>query len=768
MERKLVSNEVVVSILGIEETSSTEKGSNRSKNYTKLESGSPSYSKKTPIESPSAGLAELEGLKARVQMATLTGSSSPEIKKSGTSPYRPPKIPKETVTRRWSLSRSAYSKPKSRLLEPSYPSKSRLVEQSTRLLPSSSPYRSSPIQNSASPPKENVKTAPITPKTPLIASPGGEEDEEDDEDIYKTASLRIDKKPGKKFKAVILLEWAVFVCMMAVLIASLTVHKLHYKISSLEIWKWCLLILVIFSGRLFTEWNFLLKKKVLYFVYSLKKSVRVFIWLSLVLLAWGLLINRGVKRSRKTTRILNHITRALASSLFGTGMWVLKTLFVKLLASSFQTKRFFDRIQESLFHQYVLQTLSGPPLIEYAEMFDGSRSSGRLSFKKLKKGKQVENEEVIDVEKLHKMKQEKISAWTMKGLIKVIQGSGLYTISGTLDDSDNDEGTEQKGKEITSEWEANVAAKRVFKNVARPGVKYIDEEDLLRFMRKEEVDNVLPMFEGAAETGQIKKTSFKNWVVNVYNERKSLSHSLNDTKTAIEELNKIVSGVVLVVIIIVWLLLMGLATTKVLVFFSSQLLVVTFVFGNTAKTVFEAIIFVFVMHPFDVGDRCVIDGVQMIVEEMNILTTIFLRYDNEKIYYPNAVLATKPISNFYRSPEMGDGVEFAIDMSTSAQSIAALKAKIQAYIETNPQHWRPNHSVQVKDIEDVNKMKMGLYVTHTINFQNYGEKSSRRSELVFELKKIFEELGIKYHLLPQEVHLSYLGSAAPTFVNGSR
>lgn len=67
----------------------------------------------------------------------------------------------------------------------------------------------------------------------------------------------------------------------------------------------------------------------------------------------------------------------------------------------------------------------------------------------------------------------------------------------------------------------------------------------------------------------------------------------------------------------------------------------------------------------------------MIVEEMNILTTIFLRYDNEKIFYPNSVLASKPISNFYRSPEMSDAVEFSVDFSTSIESIAALKARIK-------------------------------------------------------------------------------------------
>lgn len=67
----------------------------------------------------------------------------------------------------------------------------------------------------------------------------------------------------------------------------------------------------------------------------------------------------------------------------------------------------------------------------------------------------------------------------------------------------------------------------------------------------------------------------------------------------------------------------------------------------------------------------------MVVEEVNIMTTILLRYDNEKITYPNSVLATKPISNFYRSPEMSDSVEFAVDVSTSIESIGALKAKIK-------------------------------------------------------------------------------------------
>lgn len=69
---------------------------------------------------------------------------------------------------------------------------------------------------------------------------------------------------------------------------------------------------------------------------------------------------------------------------------------------------------------------------------------------------------------------------------------------------------------------------------------------------------------------------------------------------------------------------------------------------------------------------------QMIVEEMNILSTVFLRYDNEKIYYPNSVLLTKPISNFRRSPDMADTVDFTIDVSTPVDDVSALKKSIQS------------------------------------------------------------------------------------------
>lgn len=94
--------------------------------------------------------------------------------------------------------------------------------------------------------------------------------------------------------------------------------------------------------------------------------------------------------------------------------------------------------------------------------------------------------------------------------------------------------------------------------------------------------------------------------------------TLNDTKTAVNKLNNMANVVVGFIVFALSLLILGLATTHFFVFLSSQLLLAVFMFGNTLKTIFEAIIFLFVMHPFDVGDRCEVEGVQVSVKKWRL------------------------------------------------------------------------------------------------------------------------------------------------------
>ncbi|KAK9230271.1 hypothetical protein WN944_023238 [Citrus x changshan-huyou] len=405
---------------------------------------------------------------------------------------------------------------------------------------------------------------------------------------------------------------------------NLTVNKLeNHLIWELELWKWCVLVLVIFCGRLVTKWlmialtcsikrNFKLKLMVLYYVDGLRRSVRAFIWFALVLLSWCLLFDdRGVERSKVTKKIINYITRGLVACLVGTVLWMVKTYLFQLLVASRLSKRFFDQIQEAIFDEYVISTSSGPPLMEFSEIVGG------MSLKN-ETGNQKEKEEVIHQVSGKRKKMKKISAWTMEKLINHISSTKLSIVSNELDDYENDELHGDYNKNIESEWEAKAAAYWIFRNVAQPGSKYIEEEDLLRFFIKKEVDVIMQKLD-VVETGRIRRSDFSNWVVNVYKKRTSLAHYLNNSKEVMQELNKLFTGIVMVLIIIVWLLIVGLLTTKALLLILSQVVLAVFLFGNTAKNVFEAIIFLFVTHPFDVGDRCVIDGVQLPREQASAL-----------------------------------------------------------------------------------------------------------------------------------------------------
>ncbi|KAL6985639.1 hypothetical protein U1Q18_019015 [Sarracenia purpurea var. burkii] len=106
-------------------------------------------------------------------------------------------------------------------------------------------------------------------------------------------------------------EWIIFMVLLMCLVCSLTISSLNKGLTGgLQIWKWCLVVMVILSGHLVAGWvvgllvflverNFMLRERVLYFVYGLRKSFQYCIWLGLVLLTWTFLFNAKIHRNNK-------------------------------------------------------------------------------------------------------------------------------------------------------------------------------------------------------------------------------------------------------------------------------------------------------------------------------------------------------------------------------------------------------------------------------------------------------------------------------------
>ncbi|KAL2928417.1 Mechanosensitive ion channel protein 8, partial [Bienertia sinuspersici] len=656
------------------------------------------------------------------------------------------------------MASKSFSKTKSRLIDP----------------PSSTPIdqRSGPVH----------KSGQLNKRSGLLGKSSMFDDDEDDpflEDDFP------EEFKASNVSIFTILEWVSLIFIMGALVCSLVIPILRKKtLWNMKLWKWEVLILVLICGRLVSDWgiriivffierSFLLRKRVLYFVYGLKKAVQKVIWLGLVLLTWFFLFDTKVLMEA-TSKPLRVVTKLLIIGEVGAILWLLKTLLIKVLASNFQVKAFFERIQDSLFNQFVIETLSAPPMFEIhqareeeertmaelqslqnagakvppdlrATVFGlgrnksgkGSilqstpqknnnnnttpyksptiRQSTRFSDSPSKKHAQAHGyapahpDEGITIHTLHKLNQQNVSAWNMKRLVRIIRKGSLTTLDEQIVDG-TIEGNESS-IQIRSEVEAKAAASKIFRNVAKPRSRYIYLDDIMRFMPEDEAFKTMNLFEGANESDRINKKSLKNWVVNAFRERRALALTLSDTKTAVNKLHKIMNVIVSIIILIILIIHLDIVTSQSLLFLSSQIVVVAFVFGNTCKNVFESIIFLFVIHPFD-----------MIVDEINILTTVFLRYDNQKIVYPNYVLLTKPIHNYYRSPDMGDAIELCFHIATPAEKIAVMRQRITSYIENKKEHWYPSPMIVLKDMDGPHMLRVAIWLQHRMNHQDMGER----------------------------------------------
>lgn len=75
------------------------------------------------------------------------------------------------------------------------------------------------------------------------------------------------------------------------------------------------------------------------------------------------------------------------------------------------------------------------------------------------------------------------------------------------------------------------------------------------------------------------------------------------------------------------------------------------------------------------------------------------------------------------------------------------------YVDNRSDHWYPAPLIVMRDMEDMNRLKFSVWLSHKMNFQDMGERWTRRSLLVEEMVKIFRELDIEYRLLPLDVNV---------------
>ena len=169
-----------------------------------------------------------------------------------------------------------------------------------------------------------------------------------------------------------------------------------------------------------------------------------------------------------------------------------------------------------------------------------------------------------------------------------------------------------------------------------------------------------------------------------------------------------------------------------------------YLFQGPALTCFKCLTLIFLSHPYDFGDRVIVDGEYLTVEWIEIFTTVFRRWDGTAVYISNADLYGKKIYNVRRAGAQLDTIDLLFDKEkTTIEQVWGLRDKMVEFCKSEPLDY--TGSVEIVGFEvDGNKLKAQLSFVHRTNFQEVSLRSSRRNKFMAMLKQVATELSISY------------------------
>jgi small-conductance mechanosensitive channel len=226
-------------------------------------------------------------------------------------------------------------------------------------------------------------------------------------------------------------------------------------------------------------------------------------------------------------------------------------------------------------------------------------------------------------------------------------------------------------------------------------------------------------------------------------ERYSIANSMHDVDQAINVLDNLLCTVVFLTVVLVFVAFLNKSLSTTLATTGTALLSLSFVFAVTAQELLGSCIFLFVKHPFDVGDRVDIGGVQLVVEKISLLYTLFRQVkDHKKTQVANIVLNTTWIDNISRSNAMREQIMLYIHFDTTLQDIELLRKEMQAFVlhKDNARDFQPEIDVEVSGVGQMDKLELKVEIRHKSNWANEAVRAARRSKfmcaLVLALRKV--------------------------------
>jgi small-conductance mechanosensitive channel len=298
---------------------------------------------------------------------------------------------------------------------------------------------------------------------------------------------------------------------------------------------------------------------------------------------------------------------------------------------------------------------------------------------------------------------------------------------------------------------SQVLARRLFRTFHREDSETVLADDLRNaFDNDEEAEAAFMMFDKDLN-GDISMEELEAVCVEIGRERKAITASLKDLDSVVGRLDDVFMFLVFIIAVLVFISLISTSAAGVLTSAGSAVLALSWLFAATAQELLQSIIFVFVKHPFDVGDRVGIygntgsqlKGDDYFVKKISLLYTEFKKMEGHIVQAPNSYLNTLFILNQRRSGGLAEAVPIVIKFGTTLEQIEGLRNKLLDFVISEKREYQGKILTELREVSEAHSLTLNVVFFYKSNWQNELLRLQRRNKFICAMMVSIQELGIE-------------------------
>ena len=221
-----------------------------------------------------------------------------------------------------------------------------------------------------------------------------------------------------------------------------------------------------------------------------------------------------------------------------------------------------------------------------------------------------------------------------------------------------------------------------------------------------------------AGSGFTTHSRVRKMLVSVFAGRRNISATLQDAHQVLTALDSFIFTALLFVVTMISLAIYSIDVLQLWLGLSSALLAWSFVFGSTVRVAFEALVFLFLINPYNVGDVIEIGPARdrYEVRRISLFSTELLSWDGSITVMPNQSMATAtPIYNFNISEKLGRVQKFQVDCDVVTDEFMRLLNEDMIRFLREPDNaarFTMDYCIHARDFKTPFKLELSIFWQH--------------------------------------------------------